>query len=72
MNKTVKILFIVFNIAYFTFDWILIPYLPNPILFGWLPLQMFLLFAAPIIAAILWGLYFNAFFNTQQHVKYDQ
>ncbi|CAI9392970.1 MULTISPECIES: hypothetical protein [Bacillaceae] len=72
MNKTVKILFILFNIVYFVFDWMVIPYLPNPLLFNWLPLQMFLLFALPIVGAIVWGLYFNSFFKTQKHVKYEQ
>lgn len=70
MRKSFKILFLVFNIAYFTFDWILIPYLPNPLLFGWMPLQLFAMFAAPIVAAIVWGFYYNAFFKTQKHINY--
>lgn len=70
MSKTAKNLFLIFNIAYFAFDWLLIPYVPNPILFGWLPLQMFLMFGVPIIAAVVWALYYNTFFNTQKHVNY--
>lgn len=71
MSSTVKILFIIFNVVYFFFDWTLLPYVPNTILFGWIPLQMFLLFVVPILGAIVWGIYFNAFFKTQKHVKYD-
>lgn len=72
MSKTAKILFVIFNIVYFAFNWLLIPYIPNPLLFGWMPLQMFMLFFTPIVAATVWGLYFNAFFKTQKHVKYEQ
>lgn len=71
MSKTVKVLFVLFNVIYFTFDWIILPYVPNPILFGWIPLQLFLLFGTPLIAAFIWGLYFQGFFNTQKHVRYD-
>lgn len=63
-----KILFIVFNIIYFAFTWFLLPYVPNPILFGWIPLQLLLIFGLPVIAAIVWGTYFNGFFKTQNHV----
>lgn len=72
MSRTTNTLFIIFNILYFTFDWVLLPYVPNPILFGWIPLQFFLLFGSPVIAAVIWGLYFNSFFNTQKHVDYTE
>lgn len=72
MKKSTKILFLIFNIIYFFIDYILVTFLPNPILFGWLPLQLAILLFFPILAAIVWGLYFNAFFNTQKHVKYDR
>lgn len=72
MSKRAKVLFILFNIVYFTFDWMLIPYMPNPLLFGWMPLQMFLLFGLPLFAALVWGLYYNAFFKTQKHVDYNK
>lgn len=68
MSKTAKISFWVFNILYFGFTWILLPYVPNPIIFGWIPLQLFLIFGLPVIAAIVWGLYFKGFFRTQDHV----
>ncbi|GGK01496.1 hypothetical protein GCM10007063_24740 [Lentibacillus kapialis] len=71
MSLSKKVLFILFNVVYFTFDWIVLPYVPNPILFGWIPLQMFLLFTLPLVAATVWGFYFNNFFNTQKHVKYN-
>lgn len=51
--------FIIFNICFFFFDYIMIPYLPNPLIFGWLPLQAFALFVAPILAAVVWGYHFN-------------
>ncbi|GIN22287.1 MAG TPA: hypothetical protein DEO65_12930 [Bacillus bacterium] len=70
MSKKAKVLFILFNVAYFTFDWMLIPYMPNPLLFGWMPLQMFLLFGLPLVAATVWAIYYNAFFKTQSHVDY--
>ncbi|MBY7144569.1 hypothetical protein KFZ56_16225 [Virgibacillus sp. NKC19-3] len=72
MSMKVKVLFILFNVIYFTFDWILLPYVPNPVLFGWIPLQLILLFATPLVAAFVWGIYFNYFFKTQRHVKYDE
>lgn len=69
MSKTVTILFVIFNVIYFFIDYVLVTVLPNPLLFGWLPLQLGLLLFFPVVAAIVWGLYFNAFFNTQGHVK---
>ncbi|MFS0646285.1 MULTISPECIES: hypothetical protein [Siminovitchia] len=72
MSKKAKVLFILFNVAYFTFDWMLIPYMPNPLLFGWMPLQMFLLFGLPLVAALVWALYYNTFFKTQEHVDYNK
>lgn len=61
-------IFIMFNIIYFGFTWLILPYVPNPIIFGWIPLQLFLIFGLPIIAAIVWGVHFNRFFKTQDHV----
>lgn len=59
-----KSLFIFLNAAYFIFNYLLIPYLPNPLLFGWLPFQLFSYFASLVIAAILWGTYFNRYLKT--------
>jgi len=56
MNKN---LFIFFNVCYFLFDFIIIPYIPNPLLFGWLPLQAAALMGLPLIAACTWGYHFN-------------
>lgn len=72
MSKLIKILFVLFNICYFTFDYIIVTIIPNPILFGWLPLQLCILLFLPVPAAIVWGLYFNAFFNTQKNVDYSK
>lgn len=72
MSKLIKILFVLFNICYFAFDYIIVTMIPNPILFGWLPLQLCILLFLPVPAAIIWGLYFNAFFNTQKNVDYSK
>lgn len=69
MKKGAKIAFVIFNIIYFFVDYALVTVLPNPLLFGWLPLQLCILLFLPVPAAIVWGIYFNAFFNTQEHVK---
>ncbi len=69
MKKSTTLLFILFNVIYFFIDYVLVTILPNPLLFGWLPLQLCILLFFPVIAAIVWGLYFHAFFNTQGHVK---
>ncbi len=61
MSKT---LFIILNICYFVFNYLLIPYLPNPLVFGFLPFQLFCYIASAPLAAILWGTYFNAYFKT--------
>ncbi|MFD1708150.1 hypothetical protein ACFSCZ_15615 [Siminovitchia sediminis] len=72
MSKRAKVLFILFNIVYFGFNWMLIPYMPNPLIFGWMPFQLFLMFATPLGAAFVWALYYNAFFETQKHVNYNK
>ncbi|MDH2927736.1 hypothetical protein FW755_08720 [Lonepinella koalarum] len=66
-----KWLFILFNVIYFFIDWIIIPIVPNKILFGTIPLQLFLMLGLPVLAAVVWGLYYNNFFKTQSHVNYD-
>ena len=72
MSKLIKILFVLFNICYFAFDYIIVTIIPNPILFGWLPLQLCILLFLPVPVAIIWGLYFYAFFNTQKNVDYSK
>ena len=69
MKKSVKVAFILFNIIYFLTDYVLVTFMPNPVFFGWLPLQLAILLFLPVPAAIVWGLYFNKFFDTQKHVK---
>lgn len=63
MNKT---LFIILNIVFFAFNFIVIPILPNPILFGWMSLHYFLFFATAPVGSILWGAYYIKFFKTQK------
>ena len=72
MKKSIKLLFVLFNICYFLFDYVIVTMIPNPILFGWLPLQLCVLFFLPVPASVVWGLYFNAFFKTQKHVDYSK
>lgn len=68
MKNSYKWLFILFNIVYFFIDYIWVTVMPNPLLFGWLTLHMAVLLFFPVVGAIVWGIYFNAFFKTQKHV----
>lgn len=61
-----KSLFILLNIIYFGFNFLIIEYLPNPILFGWLPLQMLCFFGSAPVASIIWGTYYRKFFAGQK------
>ena len=65
MSKTV---FVILNIIYFGFNFLVVEYLPNPILFGWLPLQMFLWFVSAPVSSVIWGIYFKKFFATQRDI----
>lgn len=67
MSKTGKIIFALINVVYFVFNYFIIPYLPNPLVWGWMPGQLLAYLAAMLFAAAFWGVYFNAFFNTQTH-----
>lgn len=61
-----KGLFVLLNIIYFGFNFLVIEYLPNPILFGWLPLQMLCFFGSAPIASIIWGAYYRNYFAKQK------
>lgn len=63
-----KSLFLVLNIIYFGFNFFVIPYLPNPILFGWLPLHMLCFFGSAPVSSIIWGIYYHSFFATQKDI----
>ena len=58
-------LFIIINIIFFAFNFLVIPILPNPILFGWLSLHYLLFFGTAPIGSLIWGAYFIQFFARQ-------
>lgn len=60
-----KILFVVFNIAFYVFNFLLVPYMPNFLVFGFMPFQLFLYLIGGPLVALIWGLYFRKFFATQ-------
>ena len=68
MKRSHKILFIAFNVVYFFIDYILVTFLLNSLMFGWLTLHCAILLFMPVIAAAVWGIYYNAFFKTQKQV----
>lgn len=61
-----KKVFILLNILYFGFNFFVVEYLPNPILFGWLPLQLLCWFGSAPVASIIWGAYYKGFFANQK------
>ena len=66
-----KVVFIVLNIIYFIFDYVCIPLiLPEGVVGGFIPFQMFLYAIMGIGSALLWGIYFYFFFNKQ--TRYDE
>ncbi len=60
--------FVILNILFFAFNFLVVEYLPNPILFGWMPLQLFLWLLAAPIGALLWGSYYRRFFAGQKDI----
>ncbi len=66
MSKSSKMIFYIVNIVFFAFNILVIPFLPNPILFGWLSLHTLLLFGAAPVGSIIWFIYFHAFFAGQK------
>ena len=68
MSKSAKALFAIVNVLYFGINFFVIEYVPNPILFGWLPLQMLLWFGSAPVASIIWGIYYRKFFATQKDI----
>lgn len=69
MSKTSKILFAIFNVILFSTNFIFVVYLPKTLLFGWLPSQLAFFIGSMVAASIVWGLYFNKFLDTQEHVN---
>ena len=67
-SKSGKTLFIIINIIFFVFNFVVIPLLPNPILFGWMSLHYLLFFGTAPIGSIIWGIYFIRFFKYQKDI----
>lgn len=64
-------LFVILNVLYFIFDYVCIPLInPDGVVFGFIPFQMFLYAIMGIASALLWGIYFTRFFDTQE--RYDE
>ena len=61
-------LFIIINIIFFAFNFLVIPILPNPILFGWLSLHYLLFFGTAPIGSLIWGTYCIQFFARQKDI----
>lgn len=68
MSKTAKVLFIIFNCILFLSNYILVAFLPQKLLFGWMPSQFAFMAGSMIAASIVWGIYYNKFFDTQKHI----
>lgn len=68
MSKGIKIAFVIFNIILFATNFALVVYFPKFMLFGWCPSELAFWMISMLIAAIVWGLYFNKFYDTQVHV----
>lgn len=68
MSKTAKTAFTIFNIVLFFSNYILVAFLPKTIVFGWMPSQFAFMAGSMIVAAIVWGIYYNKFFDTQGHI----
>ena len=68
MKKRSKILFAIFNFALFFSNYVLVAFLPQKILFGWMPSQFAFMVGSMLLAAVVWGIYYNNFFDTQEHI----
>lgn len=65
MHKT---LFVIINILFFFFNFVIIRYLPATILFGWLPTHFLFFFGTAPLGSIIWFIYFSKFFRTQKDI----
>ena len=68
MSKTAKVLFAIFNVILLSCNYIFVAFFPKGLLFGWLPAHLAFFYGSIIVASIVWGVYYNKFFNTQKHV----
>lgn len=68
MSKTKKWIFAIFNIVLLSSNYIFVAFLPKFMLFGWLPSQLAFFYGSMLVAALVWGVYYKFFFDTQKHV----
>lgn len=68
MNKTVQIIFTIFNIVLLSCNYIFVAFFPKFMMFGWMPSQLAFFYGSILLAGIVWGIYYNKFFDTQEHV----
>lgn len=68
MRKLPKIIFTIFNILLLTSNYILVAWLPDTLIFGWIPFQLLFFYLSILAAAVVWGIYYCRFFNKQKHV----
>lgn len=65
MRKSTKVLFVCFNIVYFLFLYMLIPYAPRFIILGVVSSHFFFYLLAMVIASFVWGSYFKRYYALQ-------
>ncbi len=63
MSKT---LFVIINILFFVFNFVIIRYLPAVIVGGILPSHFLFFFGTAPIGSIIWYIYYKKFFATQK------
>lgn len=68
MSRNVKLIFALFNTILLLCNYVFVAFFPKFLVFGWLPFQLAFFYFSMLLAAIVWGLYYKAFFNTQKHV----
>ena len=68
MKKGSKILFAIFNFVLFFSNYVLVAFLPRTILFGWMPSQFAFMVGSMLLAAVVWGIYYNKLFDSQGHI----
>ena len=68
MSKSIKIIFWIFNTVMFAMNFLFIGVVPSGLCFGWMPGQFVFFIGSMILCAIVWGIYFAKFFETQKMV----
>lgn len=68
MSKMSKIVFAIFNILLLSSNYIFVAWFPSYLVFGWIPFQLLFFYMSMLVAAAVWGLYYNCFYNKQKHI----